>query len=88
MQRSRDQHNSWTVATNLAHMPAANPAGQAMESWDLSQLHRMAPDEAAQMTTFTIDAANSSTVYRVGRSAHGQVHGQPVRCQGSARGRA
>ena len=53
--------------------------GAAMVSWDLSQLHRMAPDEAAQMTTFTIDAANSSTVYRVG---------QPVRCQGSARGRA
>jgi hypothetical protein len=50
-------------------MPAANPAGQAIVSWDLSQLHRMAPDEAAQMTTFTVDAANSSTVYRVGGSA-------------------
>jgi hypothetical protein len=40
-----------------------------MVSWDLSQLHRMAPDEAAQMTTFTIANNNSSTVYRVGGSA-------------------
>ena len=40
-----------------------------MVRWDLSQLHRMAPNEAAQMTTFTIDAGNASTVYRVGGSA-------------------
>jgi hypothetical protein len=55
---------------NLAVVvPAINPAGQAMVSWDLSQLHRMLPDEAAQMTTFTIATGNSSTVYRVGGSA-------------------
>jgi hypothetical protein len=44
-------------------------AGQAIDTWDLSQLHRMAPDEAAQMATFTIDNGNSSTVYRVRGSA-------------------
>jgi hypothetical protein len=51
-------------------VPAINSAGVAMVTWELSQLHRMAPDEAAEMTTFTITSNNnSSTVYRVGGSA-------------------
>ena len=47
----------------------SNPAGQAMASWDLSQLHHMSPDEAAKMATFTITNGNSTITYRVGGSA-------------------
>jgi hypothetical protein len=47
-----------------------NPAGQVTSTSYLADLRAMAPEEAAQVETFTINNPdNSTTVYRVGGSA-------------------
>ena len=45
--------------------PPINPAGQATFAVDMSQLHRMDPEEAAQIATFSVqNTDNSTTTYR------------------------
>ena len=38
-----------------------NSAGQVVQTYDMSQLHRLSPEEAAEITTFAVENPDNTT---------------------------